>query len=109
MTNNKDTITNSDIETILDVNRKAIEIHSEVGRQNEIILEDLDDKQKMMERNDEKLDSILRIVEETNTAIKTNIEDKIDEIEKNLFRLIVILSTVGVGTIIAIIQAFIHR
>lgn len=110
MTNrDKEAITSGDLDTILDVNKKAIELHEAAGRQNEDILEDLSEKDKVMERSEGKLDDILRIVKETNDAIKTNIEHKIDEIEKNLFRLIVILSTIGVGTLIAIVQSFFHR
>jgi biopolymer transport protein ExbB/TolQ len=105
----KDIITSGDLDTILDVNKKAIELHEAVGRQNEDILENLAEQDKFMERSEEKLDDILRIVKETHTAIKTNIENKIDEIEKNLFRLIVILSTIGVGTVIAIVQSFLHH
>lgn len=93
----KDIITSGDLDTILDVNRKAIELHTEVSGQNENILEHL-------EKENEKLDTILKVVEETNS-----IKEKIEDIDKNIFRLLVILSTIGVGTIIAIIQQFFHH
>jgi hypothetical protein len=102
----KDNITTADLDTILDVNKKAIEIHSEVGRQNEAILEDLESKQGFIVKIDEKLYVILDVVKETNTAIKTGIEDKVTDIEKNVFHIKVILSTIGIGTIVAIIKAF---
>lgn len=101
----RDNITSADLETILDVNKKAIEIHSEVGRQNEAILEDLEAKQGYIIKIDEKLYLILETVKETNTTT-TDMDTKVDEIEKNVFRIMVVLSTIGVGTVIAIIKAF---
>lgn len=70
-------LTSGDLQTILEVNKKAIEIHLEVEKQNEDIIEDL-----------------------------SYIRGKVDEIDKALFKLIIVLSSIGVGTIIGIIQLF---
>jgi chromosome segregation ATPase len=102
-------ITESDIDSILDVNKKAIEIHSEVGRQNENIIEDLESKEKLLEELKDKINDIMDVVRETNAAIKNKMETKVEEIEKNMFRLVAILTTIGVGTIIAFLQAFLKK
>lgn len=102
-------ITNADIDAILDVNKKAVEIHSEVGRQNEVIIEALEDNDKLLEKIDNKINILIDITKSTNDIVKDKMEKKIDEIEKNLFRLIAILSTIGVGTIIAIVQAYLRK
>jgi hypothetical protein len=105
----KDNVTNNEMDIILEVNRKAVEIHTEVGRQNEDILEDLGNKEKSIEALDGKLDKIFEVVSETNRAISESIKDKVDDIEKNLFRLIAILSAIGVGTIITIVHEFVSK
>jgi hypothetical protein len=70
-------LTSGDLQNILEVNKKAIEIHLEVEKQNEDIIEDL-----------------------------SYIRGKVDEIDKALFKLIIVLSSIGVGTVIGIIQLF---
>jgi hypothetical protein len=40
---------------------------------------------------------------------EAEIYKKIDDIDKNLFRLVIILGSAGVGTIFAIIQMFLHK
>jgi len=76
-----------DLQHILEVNKKAIELHIETSQQFEEILEHLDANTKTMER--------------INAAITS--------VEKNLFKLIVILSTIGGGVIIDILRAFFHK
>jgi len=67
-------LSSGDLQNILEVNKKAIEIHLEVERQNEDIIKDL-----------------------------TYCKDKIDRIDTNLFRLVVILSSIGISSIISLI------
>lgn len=102
-------ITSSELEYILDVNKKAIEIHIEVEKQNEQILDTL-------EKIDNKLLIIIdeqkeqkRLAEDTQTALEEEVQEKVDEIEKALFRLSVILSSASIGAILTIIQAFLHN
>lgn len=123
-------VTSSELEYILDVNKKAIEIHIEVEKQNEQILnslEEIDEKldsivekqrehlrmtedgKKMVEDGKETIDEIKKLAEETHKAIKDEIEKKVEEIEKNLFRLVIILGSAGVGTLLTIVQAFLHK
>lgn len=71
-------LTSGDLQTILEVNKKSIEIHIEVEKQNEDIIEEL-----------------------------AYIRTKVDDIDKALFKLIIVLSSIGVGTVIGIIQMII--
>jgi hypothetical protein len=131
-------ITEADIDSILEVNRKAVELHSEVAGQNETIIEDLEGKDKALERIELKIDTIMadaketrmtvkerleiKIIElekvianisiaatETRTSVKEKLEAKIEEMEKNIFRLIAILTTIGVGTIIAAVRMYLMK
>lgn len=80
------TLTSSDLKTILEVNKKSAEIYVEVEQQNEDILKDLSFAKDRLQE----------------------IDNKIVEMDKSLFRLIVLLGTLvgslGLGTVIAIIQ-----
>lgn len=102
-------ITSSELEYILDVNKKAIEIQIEVEKQNEQILESLEEITGQLvivisEQKEQK-----RIAEETQEALEDSIQEKVDEIEKALFRLTVVLSSASIGAILTIIQAFLHN
>jgi len=70
-------LTSGDLKNILEVNKKSVEIYLEVERQNEDIIKDL-----------------------------THMKKKIDDIDRNLFKLIVILGGLGLGTIFGILQLF---
>ena len=95
-------ITSGELEYILEVNKKAIEINVEVAQQQEQVLEKL----KLIE--DGKV-QVLKFSEETNEIVKESIEEKIESIEKHLFRLNIILGSAGVGAILTLIQYFIHK
>jgi hypothetical protein len=83
-----------DLELILEVNRKAIEIETEVANQNEEIISRLDDSQKREEELDAKMDKLIKHSEEAN---------------KDLFRIQVLFVTGLLGLIIQIIQIFAHK
>lgn len=123
-------ITSSELEYILEVNKKSIEINIEVAKQNEQTLSTLDrleekvdfifEKQKdhmrvneegfkIIEEAKDVIDEIKKLSEETNKTLKDAIEKKVEEIEKNLFRLVIILGSAGIGTLLTIIQAFLHK
>jgi hypothetical protein len=102
-------ITSSELEYILDVNKKAIEINLEVEKQNEQTLSSLERIEEKIDGITEKQKDHIRITEELVLKLKNDIETKIEEIEKNLFRLVIILGSAGVGTILTIIQAFLHK
>ena len=127
----------SDFEYILEVNKKAIEINIEVEKQNEQIIECLDDNKLVYDRIEEKIDNILnaqkdqrriadeskalieeskdlveevqRVAEESNDILKDTVKKKVEEVKKNLFRLIIILGSAGIGTLVTIVQSFLHK
>ena len=129
--------TKSDFEVILEVNKKAIEINIEVEKQNEQVIECLDDVKIVYDRIEEKIDDVLnsqkeqkriteesklliekskelveevqRIAEESNDILKDTVKKKVEEVEKNLFRLIIILGSAGIGTLVTIVQSFLHK
>jgi len=70
-------LSSADLQSILEVNKKAIEIHLEVEKQNEEILELLE-----------------------------HCKTKIDEIDKYLFKLVLVLSSIGISTVIGVLQLF---
>jgi len=127
----QDNLTLQDLQVILDVNKKAIEINIEVERQNEQVISLLqsltdDVKDVYLEYNNFKysIQEIARFVEDIKKSkeesakkigeMKNTIdvlektinemEKKSSDIDKNLFRLIIVLSSAGVGIITTIIQ-----
>lgn len=130
--NKEEFLTSNDLEYILEVNKKSIEINIEVEKQNEQVISLLEDFQEKNKDSDKKLDSlgenqktILRITEENQENLKNSqkkieeiqlfskevmeIKKKIEEIEKNLFRLVIILGSAGIGTLVTIIQAYLKK
>jgi chromosome segregation ATPase len=95
-------ITSNELEYILDVNRKAVQIYSDVANQNEEMIKKLD-------KLSDKIDLIEKHTEETNKSLTLEVEDRIKSIDKSIFRLIIILSSTGVGLIYTIIQSFFHH
>jgi len=94
-------ITSNELGYILEVNKKSVSIYNEVAKQNEDVLQSLDDIK-------EKTDATEQLAQENKTSL-ANISPKIDSIDKNLLRLVVIFSTIGVGTIINILIQFFHK
>jgi len=77
----------SDLLSILEVNRKTVEIHLEVEKQNEQVL------------------SMLKEMKEA----AGKMEEKMEELDRGLFRLMVILSSAGAGTLLTLLQQFMHH
>lgn len=92
--NINDHINRKDLELILEVNRKAIEIETEVADQNEEIITRLDASQKREEEIDTKLEKLIK---------------QSDEANKDLFRIQVLFVTGLLGLVIQIIQIFAHK
>lgn len=112
----EDFITSNDLEYILDVNKKSIEINLEVEKQNEQVIAKLDDlielqQESRLEQQEIKLEqkNIITKMGETNEFIKIIINKKIEKIEKDLFKLVILLGSMGVGAIITIIQSLFHK
>lgn len=92
--NFNDQINKRDLEIILEVNRKAIEIETEVAEQNEEIISLLQESQKREEELQKKIDKI---------------DERVEEIEKDLFKIQVLFIT-GILTFIAqIVQMFMKK
>jgi len=83
-----------DLEIILEVNRKAVEIETAVADQNEEIIGLLNDNQKSQEQIEEKLDKIL---------------EKSEETSKELFKIQVLFVTGLLALVAQIIQIFLKK
>lgn len=103
-------ITSSELEYILEVNKKSIEIHLENAQQHEMTLKDIADAKHASSDN---ADELRKLIEERSDELlaymKEQIKPKIDETDKNTFRLTVILGFVGAATIFQAIQMFFHK
>jgi hypothetical protein len=93
-TNFNDHINKKDLEIILEVNKKAIEIETGVADQNEEILLFLQESKKAKEELQKSVDKI-------NT--------KADEISKDLFRIQVLFITGLLSLVIQIIEMFVKK
>jgi hypothetical protein len=91
---NNENVKKRDLELILEVNKKAIEIQSEVVEQNEEIIDSLSEIKKTQADHDEKIDKLVKQAEETN---------------KDLFRIQVLFVTGLLSLAIQIIQIFIKK
>lgn len=117
-------ISSSELKSILDVNTKSIQIYLAVQEQYEDVSDELTNISEKLEKLDgigDKLKSIDDINEKLkdlndinnkiiiiNDYINNTLKSKIEEIDKNIFRLLVVLGGTGLGTIVAIIKSFIH-
>ena len=87
-------INKRDLDVILEVNRKAIEIETSVADQNEEIIDllnNIKDTQKNVEEKSFKLN------------------DKLDELSKDMFKLQVLFVTGLLSIIAQIISVFLHK
>lgn len=111
-------LTVQDLNSILEVNQKALTIYLEVERQNNNILEVLQEESDKLERLEiieDEVKDVRRDMSKQMTAVDEvgdvakEIKKKLEDIDKNMFRLVLILGSAGIGTIITIIQAFLTR
>lgn len=91
---NNENVKKKDLELILEVNKKAIEIESEIAEQNEEIIELLSDIKKTQGDQDKKIDEITEEVDKTN---------------KDLFKIQVLFITGLLSLVIQIVQIFIKK
>jgi hypothetical protein len=91
--NNDNFLDRSDLETILKVNNKAIEIQTEIFEQYETVVEDADFIKKKTLSIDEKL-----------AEIKTEIK----EINKSQFKILVLLSAGVINLVVQIVSIAKH-
>lgn len=89
-----DQFNKKDLEIILEVNKKAIEIETAVTDQNEEIIGLLNDNQKSHEEIEKKLDKLLEQAEDTS---------------KDLFKIQVLFVTGLLALVAQIIQIFLRK
>jgi uncharacterized coiled-coil protein SlyX len=89
-----DHVNKKDLELILEVNKKAIEIETEVATQNEEIIDLLTANKERSEKMDEKLDKLVK---------------QSDDTTKDLFRIQVLFITGLLSLVIQIIQIFVKK
>lgn len=115
-------ITSNELRYILDINQKAVAIHLEVEQQNEQIISAIEKLAKKVDGIEKNVENTARLSDTTEKEVKLigkNVddtlklsiitEDEIKKIEKSVFRLIIILSSTGIGLIVQIIQTFFHH
>jgi hypothetical protein len=89
-----DHLNKRDLEIILEVNRKAIEVETEVAEQNEEIISLLTSNKNKQEDMDEKLDKLIK---------------QSDEMNKDIFKIQVLFVTGFISLIIQVIQMFMKK
>jgi Asp-tRNA(Asn)/Glu-tRNA(Gln) amidotransferase C subunit len=89
-----DQVNKRDLDIILEVNKKAVEIETEVADQNEEIIQLLNDCRNNQEKMDQKTDKLLELSEETS---------------KDLFKIQVLFITGLLALVAQIVQIFIKK
>lgn len=89
-----DTINKRDLDLILEVNRKAIEIETEVAEQNEEVIAILNKNKETASRTEEKLDKLI---------------SQVDALNRDIFKMQVLFVTGLLSLVIQIIQIFIKK
>ena len=94
VTNINENIKKKDLELILEVNKKAIEIETAVADQNEEILALLTETKKTQEEMDTKVDKLVK---------------QTDDMNKDIFKIQVLFVTGLLSLVIQIIQIFLKK
>jgi hypothetical protein len=94
MPERNDNVKKQDLDFILEVNKKSIEIQTEVADQNEEVIGSLNEIKKNQTEQDKKIDKILVQADATN---------------KDLFRIQVLFITGLLSLVIQIIQIFLKK
>lgn len=96
---NSNLILKKDLELVFEVNKKAIEIHSEVAGQNEELISQIESTNSEVKINSKKNNEILN---------KLEIHSKcLNELQKDIFKLQVLFVSGLLSLVIQIIQIFI--
>lgn len=101
-----------DLELILEVNKKAIEVETEVAEQNEEILEYLFSSKDAHAKFSDKIDKNIKQTEDlTKKHDDANKEviKKIDEINKEIFKMQVLFIVGIINLVVQIIQLFLKK
>jgi len=89
-----DNVKKQDLELILEVNKKTVEIQSEVAEQNEEIIDSLDEIKRVQAEQDKKI---------------TKISEEIDKTNKDLFKIQVLFVTGLLSLVIQVIRIFVKK
>lgn len=89
-----DQVNKRDLDVILEVNKKAVEIETEVADQNEEIIKLLNESKNYQEKIDEKTDKIL---------------EKSEDISKDLFKIQVLFITGLLALVARIVEIFMRK
>lgn len=101
MVEKNDSLKKKDFDLIMEVNKKAIEIETEVAEQNEEIIDGLEKIQTNQDTSDKKLDSH---DEKLDTIIKQN-----EEVSRDLFRTKVLYITGLLALVAQIVEIFLKK
>jgi len=96
-----DSLKRKDLDLILEVNKKAIEIETEVAEQNEEVISSLDEIKKSLEASGTKLDAQ---DEKLDKIISSN-----DSLDKDLFRMQVLYIGGLLALVTQIVQIFLKK
>lgn len=99
--NINDRVSKHDLEVILQVNRKAIEIETEMTDQNEEIICGLARNREKQDKMDEKLDKSIKQHE--------MIDKKLEDMSKDIFKIQILFITGILGLIMQIVQIFLKK
>jgi len=117
-----DSLSRSDLDAIIEVNKKAIEVQVEVAAQNEKVIEDLEENIKISENVKRDTESALKEmsvlkqdikeakkditdkIDEVKKKIDEDVKKKIDELDKSQFKIYAILTTGAIAIVLQIIQ-----
>lgn len=109
---NSDQIGKKDLEIILEVNKKAIEIQMDVANQNEETIAVLENIKILSENIIKNYDNYLKELENKNKEINEKLDELIiysSDNEKSLFKMQVLFGTTIISLIIQMIQLFLKK
>jgi len=107
-------LTISDVNIILEANQKALTIYLEVEKQNEDIIKSLSEQSQNFKKIDLINDKLKEVIENQvslkekiteNKDLFDKIKSKIDEIDRAIFKLSIMIGGAGAGSLITIIQS----
>ena len=111
-------LTIQDLNSILEVNQKALTIYLEVEQQNKDMIELIGENTlsiKTLQDYNEKFETILAtqskilsLLTESLKAFET-MKKNIEDLDRNFFRLMLVLGSAGVGTVIAVIEMLVKK
>lgn len=112
-----DSLSRSDLDAIIDVNKRAIELQIEVAAQNEKVIEDIEESIKIGSDIKRDTESTLKELSTLKTDIKEykkdvtdkidEVKKKVDELDKSQFKIYALLTTGAIAIILQIIQIII--